>query len=99
MNDSILRCLTPVLLEGQLRDQVLDTVRDGHHRCVVFEWADGISGVLPKTYLSLPLSDFALAPDDCPYELTCETIIDLDHATFTDLPRSLLPSFMPPPAP
>lgn len=80
-------------------DQVLYTVQDGNNRCIVFEWADGISGILPKTYLSLPVSDFAFATDDSPYELICDTIIDLDHATITDLPHRLLPSFMPPAAP
>jgi len=87
MEDSILRCLVEVKLDGIFMPQILDTVPDGEFYMIVLEWGE-LNGArrAPRQYVRLGRSEFHV--DDSisgGYELVCETGIDLDGASTSDL--------------
>lgn len=87
MEDSVLRCLVEVRLDGITMPQIFDAVPDGEFFRIVLEWGElEGAGRAPRQYVRLPNLEFETVDSVTgAYELICRTGIDLDSATTTDL--------------
>lgn len=88
LDDSVLRCLTPVKCDGKFSEQIFDAVRNGDEFLIVLRWGtDGErEGNTPKEFVLMDAADITVESDPSQnYELKSSTGIDFDAATTTDL--------------
>lgn len=87
--DNVLRCRIPVKLDGLTFDQILDVITDLETYLVVLQWGESEGAMKPRLYVPIPSSEFKVIEAlDSPYELTSETVIDLDSRTTQDVEES-----------
>jgi hypothetical protein len=88
MEDSVLRCLVPIKLNGVCTQQIFPAVREADQFLIVLEWgSDGFSdGVTPRQCVAVPLSEIEFIADPMAgYELECALGIDFDAAKVSDV--------------
>lgn len=97
LEDSVLRCLIDIKLEGICMPQVTDAIGNGDHFIIVLQWGETEDGKrTPRLFATVPAEAVSAVEGESDFELVSSMGLDLDAAETSDLQSRLNRSFMRP---
>lgn len=95
LEDSVLRCLIDVKLDGISMPQVLDAIGNGDHYIIVLQWGETESGMkTPRLFATVPADAVSATEAETDFEIISSVGLNLDATTTQDLPGPLNRHFL-----
>ncbi len=95
--DSVLRCLIDITLDGLTMPQVTDAIGNGDHFLIVLQWGETEEGgKTPRLFATIPADAISVAEEESEFELVSSIGLDLDQRQTRDLAVPLNRRFIQP---